>query len=76
MKVGNFVYWRTCPGHLSAFQRNQIVEVRGDRARLRFFRDFIAIADLELTNPGEGEQIFCKRYGTPITNDWDDYDDW
>jgi hypothetical protein len=76
MRAGDFVTWLKCPGHLSAFQRNQIVEIQGDRARLRFFRDFIAIADLQIVEPTEAEERFCKLYHAPITNGWDDYDDW
>ncbi|MBN8563440.1 MAG: hypothetical protein J0L70_23160 [Leptolyngbya sp. UWPOB_LEPTO1] len=76
MKVGNFVYWRKCPGHLSQFARNQVIEVQGDRARLRFFATWCNIADLQIVEPTEAEESFCNLYHQPITNHWTDYDDW
>ncbi|MGG6266231.1 hypothetical protein ACQ4M3_05250 [Leptolyngbya sp. AN03gr2] len=78
MKIGNFVVWRNCPGHLSAFARNQIVELNqsGDRARLRYFKDFIPVSELELVEPTEAEKRLCRAYNLPVSNDWDDSDFW
>lgn len=76
MRLGNFVVWLKCPGHLQQFARNQIVEIQGDRARLRFFRDFIPIEDLQIVEPTEAEERFCKLYRQPISNGWSDYDEW
>ena len=70
MKVGNFVQILECaPQHL-ALSRNQIVELNreGDRARLRHFRHFLPIAELESVEPTELERKCCERYGLPISN--------
>ncbi|MBW4441884.1 MAG: hypothetical protein KME10_11735 [Plectolyngbya sp. WJT66-NPBG17] len=76
MKVGNFVHWRNHPPHLSKFARNQIIEIKGDLARLRFFTDFCKITDLELVEPTSAERTFCDRYHLPISNPPIDDDDW
>jgi len=70
VKVGNFIRiieGQGAPQH-RALCRNQIVEMEGDRARLRHFNHFLPIADLELVEPTELERKCCERYGLPVSN--------
>ncbi|MBD2078791.1 hypothetical protein [Leptolyngbya sp. FACHB-17] len=61
-KVGDFVCWRECPGHLSAFARGQIQEVKGDKARLRWFASFHRMSEMDLIEPTEIEQRRNESY--------------
>ena len=70
MKVGNFIRiieGQGAPQH-RALARNQIVEMKGDRARLRHFAHYLPIAELELIEPTELERDTCERYGLPVSN--------
>lgn len=70
MKVGNFVRWMQCPPHLSKFDRGQIQEVQGDRARLTWFETWVQISELELVDPTEIERHRCNGYGKPIIEEF------
>lgn len=68
VRVGNFVRVLDIAPQRSALSRNQIVELEGDRARLRHFAFFVPIVQLELTEPTEAERKCCERYKLPVTN--------
>ncbi|MBD1857434.1 MULTISPECIES: hypothetical protein [Leptolyngbya] len=65
-RVGDFVRWRECPSHLSAFARNQIVAVQGDRAQLRMFATFHPMSQMERVKPTDIERLKCESYHLPI----------
>jgi len=66
--VGDFVrFLNVAPQH-SDLARQQVVEVEGDRARLRHFAFFVPISDLELTEPTDTERKCCDRYNLLIAN--------
>jgi hypothetical protein len=72
-QIGDFVLWKEAPGHFSKFARNQIIEVRGDRARLRFFATFTPLDQLEAIEATEAERKFCELYHLPVNSENEDF---
>lgn len=68
LKVGDFVLWKSC--HLnSAFARNQVIAIEGDKCQLRFIEHFLPMDQMERITPTERERLFCESYHLPVRED-------